>query len=106
MLQELDAVTGAPTPSHPALTYPTGALLKQAAAAINRAVEFLQKRPTPGEAPEPRGQAYSLLIRLAGAAPQAHLLMEKIAKAPPNERELLAKPGTAFVVSNPAPGPG
>lgn len=89
MVQELDAVTGVPLASHPALTYPTGPLLEKAAAAINRALEFLKKPPTHGEAPEPRARAYSLLIRLAGAAPEARLLMEKLAKASPKERELL-----------------
>ncbi len=89
MLQELDAVTGVPPASRPALTYPTGPLLEKSAAAIHRALEFLKKRPTPEEAPEPRARAFSLLIRLAGAAPEARLLMEKIAKAPPNEQEPL-----------------
>ena len=53
MLRELDAVTGVPPASRPALTYPTGPLLEKAAAAINRALEFLKTRPTPGRPPNP-----------------------------------------------------
>jgi uncharacterized protein (TIGR03790 family) len=89
MLRDLDAVTEGPVSSSPALTFPTGPLLEKAAAAINRTLKFLKKRPTPGESPEPRARAYSLLIRLAGISPGAHLLMEKLAQAPPNERESL-----------------
>ncbi|MFI5332375.1 MAG: TIGR03790 family protein [Desulfobaccales bacterium] len=86
MLRELDAATGVPPASLPALTYPTGPLLEKAAAAINRALEFLKTRPTPGEAPEGRNRAYSLLFRLTGIAPEARLMMEKLAKTPPDER--------------------
>ena len=91
MLRELDAVTGVPPASRPALTYPTGPLLEKAAAAIHRALEFLKARPTVGEVPETRVRAYSLLIRLAGVTPEAHLLIEKLAKAPPEERKRLQR---------------
>ena len=53
MLRELDGVTGAPSPPHPALTYPTGPLLEQTAAAIHRALDFLKTRPSPGKPPNP-----------------------------------------------------
>lgn len=89
MLRELDGVTGAPPAPRPALTYPTGPLLEKTAAAIRRALEFLKTKPTAGEAPERRARAYSLLIRLMGIAPEARLSMEKLAKAPPDERKLL-----------------
>ncbi len=89
MIRDLDAVTGVPPASRPTLTYPTGPLLEKAAAAIHRTLEFLKKRPSREEAPERRTRAYSLLIRLTGIAPEARLVMEKLAKAPPNERELL-----------------
>ncbi|MCX5892087.1 MAG: TIGR03790 family protein [Deltaproteobacteria bacterium] len=89
MLREVDAVTGVPPALRPTLTYPTGPLLEKAAAAINRLLEFLRTRPTVGESLDRRARAYALLIRLAGAAPEARQLMEKRAQTPPKERELL-----------------
>lgn len=91
MLRELDTANGAPPPAGPApagpLTYPTGLLLKKAAAAINRTVEFLKTKPAAGESGEPQARAYSLLIRLVGVAPEAQALMEKLARETSPERE-------------------